>query len=101
MKEIMQLFLTALGVLMVLSVIIVLITYVFVIIRDAKFHKRIKVGTAVKLDEELNDIAGWYVVKKRIGDKVELVRLAPDNAGKNITELDTEITVDIMLCKPL
>lgn len=101
MKEFIQILITGAGVLLVIGMVILLLGLILNMIRTNNFHKRIKVGTPVRLDEEIDNKGGWYVVKSRTENRVELVRLAPDNTGKDVTGLETEYECDVTFCKPL
>jgi lipopolysaccharide export LptBFGC system permease protein LptF len=62
---------------------------------DKRFRKRLKKGEPAWLNVENEAQSGWYVVKKRDGDTVELIRLALDNTKKNIDFIPTDVTCNI------
>lgn len=62
---------------------------------DKRFRKRLKKGDPAWLNVENEGQSGWYVVKKREGDTVELIRLALDNTKKNIDFIPTDIICNI------
>jgi len=62
---------------------------------DKRFRKRLKKGEPAWLNVENEGQSGWYVVKKREGDTVELVRLALDNTKKNIDFIPTDVTCNV------
>lgn len=100
MKELLIPVVQIIGGLLVLALVIALIAYVWDIVSTAHWHKRIKIGTPIRLDIDNPDLdGGWYVVKGRTGDTVELIRLAPDNRKKNITTIPTDVTCDVCNCK--
>jgi hypothetical protein len=62
---------------------------------DKRFRKRLKKGDPAWLNVENEAQSGWYVVKKREGDTVELIRLALDNTKKNIDFIPTDLICNI------
>ena len=82
------------------SVVITLLWSILGYLANVHFHKRITVGTPVRLDTE-DEQSGWYVVKSRVDDIVELVLIIPDKPGKDLAIAKTDVTCDISLLKPL
>jgi hypothetical protein len=97
-------FFAAVGLIMLViigvSVIITLLWALLGYLANVHFHQRITVGTPVRLDTE-DEQSGWYVVKSRVDDIVELVLIIPDRPERDLSKAKTDVTCDILLLKPL
>ena len=82
------------------SIAITIIWAIFGYVGNMMFHRRIKAGTPVKFDDG-SEKTGWYVVKRRDGDRVELVLIIIDKPERDFSKMETDVICDIELLKPL
>ncbi len=100
-NEIFVPLLKVIGILVTVAIVSLMVKGLFMLLFKDHWHKTIKQGKAVRLDMGNDALDGWYVVKNRIGNTVELIRLNPENSGKNITYIPTDVTCSIEFLKPL
>jgi hypothetical protein len=87
-------------ILLAVSIVITIVWSTLGYIGNSLFHQRVKAGTPVRLDTE-DEQSGWYVVKTRVEDTVELVLIIPDKPERDLNNAKTDVTCDISLLKPL
>jgi len=100
LKELFTPIVITIIILLTISVAIALLWQILEYIRKRLFYNRVKTGTPVRLDAK-NEQSGWYVVKKRIKDTVELILIIPDAPKKDLDKTEPDVVCDISLLKPL